>query len=224
MRFNNQNYLRMDNKKINVLLAHPNNYFEVDTASKITKEPLGHRTETKLCFRENQTLVVELLKQKNAFALSQLYDAYGATLYGVVLRIVYSKEIAEQVIQDTFVKIWHHAASYEPSKGRLYTWMLNIARNTAIDATRTSQFQKHKNTTPIDNLIHVFDEACINPDTIGLREIVKTMDEKYTVLIDLIYFNQYTHIEAAEATGLPLGTVKTRLRYALLELRKAFAV
>ena len=169
-------------------------------------------------------LGIETHKQKNAAALAQLYDAYGATLYGVVLRIVYSKEIAEQVIQDTFVKIWHHAASYEPSKGQLYTWMLNIARNTAIDATRTSQFQKHKNTIPIDNLVYVFDEACINADTIGLREIVKTMDEKYTVLIDLIYFNQYTHIEAAEATGLPLGTVKTRLRYALLELRKAFAV
>jgi RNA polymerase sigma factor (sigma-70 family) len=221
--FNNQNYLRMDNKKMNVLSTHHNAYFEVDNAPPITKETLENQIKTKLCFRGNQTLVVELLKQKNAFALSQLYDAYGATLYGVVLRIVSSKEIAEQVIQDTFVKIWHHAASYEASKGRLYTWMLNIARNTAIDATRTTQFQNHKNTANIDNLIHVFDEECLNLDTIGLREIVKTMDEKYTVLIDLIYFNQYTHIEAAEATGLPLGTVKTRVRYALFELKKIFA-
>jgi DNA-directed RNA polymerase specialized sigma24 family protein len=67
-----------------------------------------------------------------------------------------------------------------------------------------------------------FNGECLNPDTIGLREMVKTLDEKYTMLIDLIYFNQYTHIEAAEMMGLPLGTVKTRLRYALLELRKAF--
>jgi RNA polymerase sigma factor (sigma-70 family) len=213
----------MDNKKMNVLLAHHNDYFEVDNALKIRKERLENRTKTHTYFHENQTQIAEFLKQKNAHALAQLYDAYGATLYGVVLRIVYSKEIAEQVIQDTFVKIWQNSASYDASKGRLYTWMLNIARNTAIDVTRTSHFINGKNTDNIDALTCSINAECLNPDTIGLREIVKTMDEKYTVLIDLIYFNQYTHIEAAEATGLPLGTVKTRVRYALLELRKAFA-
>jgi RNA polymerase sigma factor (sigma-70 family) len=175
-------------------------------------------------FHEDQERIVELLQQKDAFILEQLYDAYGATLYGVVLRIVCSKEIAEQVIQDTFVKVWHNAASYDASKGRLYTWMLNIARNTAIDATRTSHFQNCKNTDDVDKLSCFLNEECLNEDTIGLREIVRKMDEKYMVLIDLIYFNQYTHIEAAEAMNLPLGTVKTRLRYALFELRKVFAL
>jgi RNA polymerase sigma factor (sigma-70 family) len=213
----------MDNKQMDVILSHHNAYFEVDN-SPITEKRLDNRAKKSTYFPENQSHISELLKQKNASALTQLYDAYGSTLYGVVLRIVYSKEIAEQVIQDTFVKIWQNGACYDASKGRLYTWMLNIARNTAIDVTRTSYFQNGKNTDNIETLINAFDEECINPDTIGLREIVKTMDEKYTVLIDLIYFNQYTHIEAAEATGLPLGTVKTRLRYALLELRKAFAL
>jgi RNA polymerase sigma factor (sigma-70 family) len=175
-------------------------------------------------FHENQAQIVELLRQKDAFILAQLYDAYGATLYGVVLRIVCSKEIAEQVIQDTFLKIWHHAASYDASRGRLYTWMLNIARNTAIDATRNSHFHNRKNVSDIDESVNVFGGECLNPETVGLREMVKKMDEKYTLLIDLIYFNQYTHQEAADVLNLPLGTVKTRVRYALLELRKAFAL
>jgi RNA polymerase sigma factor (sigma-70 family) len=214
----------MDNKKMNVILSHHNEYFEVDNSPRMTKKRLENQAKTSTYFPENQSHIAELLKQKNTSVLAQLYDAYGATLYGVVLRIVYSKEIAEQVIQDTFVKIWQNGASYDASKGRLYTWILNIARNTAIDVTRTSHFINHKNTDNIDILPCFLNGECLNPDTIGLREIVKTMDEKYTVLIDLIYFNQYTHIEAAEATGLPLGTVKTRLRYALLELRKAFTL
>jgi DNA-directed RNA polymerase specialized sigma24 family protein len=208
--------ISMDNKKLNAKLAQNNTYFEVD------KTP---QSQAKIHIRttDDQTQMTELLQQKDAFALAQLYDDYGATLYGVVLRIVGSKEIAEQVIQDTFLKIWHKIASYDASKGRLYTWMLNIARNTAIDATRNSHFLNRKNTDCIEVLTDAFGGDCLNPETVGLREIVKGMDEKYTVLIDLIYFNQYTHQEAADVLELPLGTVKTRVRYALLELRKAFA-
>lgn len=213
----------MDNKKLDVILAHHNDYFEVDKPPRITDKRLESRTKARTYFHENQTQITELLKQKNAVVFAQLYDAYGATLYGVVLRIVHSKEIAEQVIQDTFLKVWQNSASYDAAKGRLYTWLLNIARNTAIDATRNSHFHNRKNIDTIDNLTNILDGECLNPDTLGLREIVKKMDEKYRVLIDLIYFNQYTHIEAAEAMDLPLGTVKTRVRYALLELRKAFA-
>ena len=175
-------------------------------------------------FHNNQELMVECLKIQDPAAIAQLYDAYGATLYGIVLRIVVSKEVAEQVIQDTFLKVWHNGARYDASKGRLFTWLLNIARYTAIDATRGAHFQSSKKTEPIDSLIYAPGGESINPDTVGLRDVVKKMDEKYKVLIDLIYFNQYTQQEAAEATGLPIGTVKTRIRYAILELKKAFGL
>jgi DNA-directed RNA polymerase specialized sigma24 family protein len=207
----------MDNKELNVKLAQNNTYFEVEKTSQT-------QAKTHIRTTDNQTQITELLQQKDAFALAQLYDDYGATLYGVVLRIVRSKEIAEQVIQDTFLKVWHHAASYDASKGRLYTWLLNIARNTAIDATRNSHFHNRKNTEQMEVLTDACGGDCLNLETVGLKEIVRTMDEKYTILIDLIYFNQYTHQEAADALALPLGTVKTRVRYALLELRKVFAV
>lgn len=211
-------------KELNLKSSPNNAYFEVDKSLDTGEKQPECEAKKPAHFYENQTQIAELLKQQDTSAIAYLYDAYGAALYGVVLRIVRSKEIAEQVIQDTFLKVWHKGGSFDASKGRLYTWLLNIARNTAIDATRNSHFYTRKNIEHIDKLNDIIDAECLNPDTVGLREIVKKMDEKYTVLIDLIYFNQYTHLEAAEAMGLPLGTVKTRVRHALLQLRKAFAL
>jgi DNA-directed RNA polymerase specialized sigma24 family protein len=104
---------------------------------------------------ENQQLITRLQQQDQA-AVGALYDAYGGALFGVVLRIVHSRELAEQVLQDTFVKVWRNSATYDASKGRLFTWLLNIARNTAIDVTRSAHFQQSWKTDSLDNL-------CINP-------------------------------------------------------------
>ncbi len=170
-----------------------------------------------------QEYVIALLKKQNSVAIEQLYDAYGAVLYGAALRIVLSRELAEQVLQDTFLKVWHFGAQYDESKGRLFTWLLKITRNTAIDATRNSHFYNSKKTDHIDSLNDSSGGDFINSDTLGLRDIVDKMDEKYKIIIDLIYFNQYTHQEAAEEMGIPLGTLKTRVRFAISELKKVFA-
>lgn len=170
---------------------------------------------------QDQQLITRLQTQDRA-AIGDLYDAYGGALFGVVLRIVQQRELAEQVLQDTFVKAWRYGASYDASKGRLFTWLLNIARNTAIDATRTAHFQKSRKTDSLDSLVHSPGGESINPDQIGVREQVNRLDEKYKSLIDLIYFRGYTQEEAAEETGIPIGTIKTRLRYAINELRTVF--
>ena len=169
-----------------------------------------------------QDQLIIRLKQQDRTAIGDLYDAYNGALYGVVLRIVQSPELAQQVMQDTFVKAWRNGASYDASKGRLFTWLLNIARNTAIDATRTAHFRHSRQTDGLDNLIQQPGGSTLNPDTLGLREVVSTLDEKYKSLIDLVYFQGFTQEEAAEETGIPLGTIKTRLRYAIAELRKVF--
>jgi len=169
-----------------------------------------------------QDQLIIRLKQQDRAAIGELYSAYNKALYGVVLRIVQTPELAQQVMQDTFVKAWRNSASYDPSKGRLFTWLLNIARNTAIDATRTSYFQHSRKTDNLDNLIYKPSGNTLNPDHVGVREIVDTLDEKYKLLIDLVYFQGYTQEDAAEETGIPLGTIKTRLRYAISELRKVF--
>lgn len=162
------------------------------------------------------------LQRQDQKVFSELYDAYAAALFGVVVRIVQSNELAEQVLQDTFMKVWRSGASYDPAKGRLYTWMMNIARNTAIDATRLMDFQRRKSMESPEQLVHKPGDLGVTVDHIGVQDTLQKLDEKYRVLIELVYFKGYTQEEVAEETGIPLGTVKTRLRVAMTELRKLF--
>ena len=167
--------------------------------------------------------VVEQLKTQQQEAISYLYDRYGDALFGVILQIVRSKELAEQVLQDSFIKVWKNSGSYDRTKGRLFTWLLNISRNTAIDATRTAYFKHYQQTDDLTSLYATPAESNIHPDQVGLKELVGGLDEKYRILIELIYFKGYTQQEIEEELGIPLGTIKTRLRYALTELRKTFS-
>ncbi len=170
-----------------------------------------------------QANIIQLLHLQDPEAIAQLYDAYGAALFGVVLRIVHNKEIAQHVLQDTFVKAWRNGANYDNTKGTLFTWLLNIARNTAIDATRTRHYRNQANTIGIEVLVQTPSDEVINPDTLGLKELVQKMDEKHAVLIEMVYFKGYTQKQVAEETGIPLGTVKTRLRGAIMHLRVSLA-
>lgn len=170
--------------------------------------------------------IINLLQQNDKGVIEILYDRYASTLYGIVLRIVIDEKIAEDVIQEAFVKIWNKGDQYEQSKGTLFTWMLNITRNTAIDQLRKKKsrgggkIQSLENNVPI----HIAATGSLNPNHIGVREIVEKLDEKYRQIIELAYFHGYTQSEIQEELDIPLGTVKTRLRIALRELRKVFNV
>ncbi len=166
--------------------------------------------------------IMSLLHEQRHEAVGLLYDNYSAALFGVILRVVRSRELAEQVLQDTFVKAWRFGQQYDRSKGRLFTWLLNIARNTAIDATRTGHYKFYAKTDDIQALAHREGSEALNPEHIGLRQLVGQLDEKYRVLIEKIYFEGYTQQEVEEELGIPIGTVKTRLRYAIQELRAKF--
>lgn len=172
--------------------------------------------------RDMEEQLTARLKNQDQSVIGDIYNAYSGALYSVVLRIVQQRELAQQVLQDTFLKVWRNGTSYDSGKGRLFTWLLNIARNTAIDATRTAHFQNSRKTDNLDGLVYQPSGHAINPEHIGLREAVNAMDEKYRLLLEMIYFRGYTQEEAAEETGIPLGTIKTRLRYAIGELRQAF--
>ena len=78
----------------------------------------------------DETELVMLLKQKSKVAFNYLYDNYSRALYGIILKIVETEEVAEDILQDVFVKIWNRIDSYDASKGKLFTWLLNVARNT----------------------------------------------------------------------------------------------
>lgn len=172
-----------------------------------------------------QNKIVQMLQSGNSEVINLLYDDYSDALYGVVLRIVNSEEIAKDVIQDVFVKIWKNGSKYDPAKATLFTWMLNIARNTAIDVTRSSYFKKTLKNRELNS--NVYNSGNFswqnNVDQIGLQKLVNGLDEKYRVVVDLIYFKGYTQKEVQEHLDIPIGTVKSRVRIGLRELRKLFA-
>lgn len=169
--------------------------------------------------------LIQAIINRDTNGAEALYDMYSTALYGVIHRIVQHDEIAEDILQETFVKIWNSCSSYDISKGRLFTWMINIARNLAIDKTRSKDFRNHSKTEDIENIVLSVDKGyttSINPETLGLKDLVDKLKPDHKVILDLVYFRGFTHIEAAEELDIPLGTVKTRLRNAIITLRKVF--
>jgi len=166
--------------------------------------------------------LVSLLQQRSDTAFSYLYDNYSGALNGIINQIVPESETANDVLQEVFVNIWRKIESYDPTKGRLFTWMLNIARNASIDKIRSRSYRNNlKNQTLADNVNDPLNLQVIKPvyDNIGLRKIVSQLKEEQRILIELSYFQGYTHEEIAKVMSIPLGTVKTRIRSALIQLR-----
>jgi RNA polymerase sigma-70 factor, ECF subfamily len=164
--------------------------------------------------------LVQMLKNKEQSAFSYLYDNYSGALYGVVLRVLNGNELAAQdTLQEVFVKIWRNIEKYDASKGTLFTWMLNIARNAAIDHIRSNASRKEISNDFNDvDIANVADED-VSFDAIGIKDKVKQLNPIYQEVIETLYFAGLTQEEAAEKLGLPLGTVKTRIRTALIQLR-----
>jgi len=164
--------------------------------------------------------LVELLQQRNGQAFSYLYDNYSGALFSIVNAIVTDRETANDVLQNVFVNIWKKIESYDASKGRLFTWMLNIARNAAIDEIRSKSHQNAQKNQPIGENMELAG-AVTGPSVydVGLKKVLNKLKEEWRVLIDLSYFQGFTHEEIAKILGIPLGTVKTRIRSALMQLR-----
>ena len=174
----------------------------------------------------SESILVEKLIQRDQQAFQWLYDQYSPALYGVVLRIVRDDDQAADLLQDIFIKIWKNLDAYDASKGRLFTWMLNVSRNTAIDSLRSRKTQPFAEIrTDVEN-VHMVDREHNTEqpkaEHIGLKDVVNKLRPERKELIDLVYFGGYTHEEAAEKLNLPLGTVKTRVRAALQELKQLF--
>lgn len=159
------------------------------------------------------------LKSKDEAAFDYLYKNYSKALYGIVCKVLKSEEFAEDVLQDSFIKIWNNIENYHPSKGSLFTWMLNITRNTSIDFTR-SKFSKYQ----IQNSGELVDTGnkteSNNFDFIGVDTAINKLDNQYKEIINILYFQGFTQDEASKVLNIPLGTLKTRARAAILKLRE----
>jgi RNA polymerase sigma-70 factor (ECF subfamily) len=140
----------------------------------------------------------------------------------VIASIVRDRELAEELAQDVFVKVWNHSGSYNPSKGRFFTWILNIARNTAIDKLRSKAYKNQKKNLPADFFVGILEQADTEVEfmnTSGLKKLLMGLQKKCIQIIDLLYFRGYTQQQASEELGIPLGTVKTRNRNCIGKLR-----
>lgn len=169
--------------------------------------------------------LVSSLKLRDQHALSALYKMYASSLKGIILRIVIHEETAEDLLQETFIKIWNSIEKYDESKGRLFTWMSRLAKNLAIDQLRRKSHINSNKHVDIQNKITIIDQRLsykINTDLIGIKMLTKGMSPMQRTLLNMVYFEGYTHSEIAEELNIPLGTVKSKIRLALLELRKMF--
>ncbi len=163
-----------------------------------------------------------MLQQRKENAFNYLYDNYSGALFTIINQIVADRETAADVLQDVFVNIWNKINSYNPVKGRLFTWMLNVARNAAIDKIRSRNYQDNLKNQPLsENVNNVGENRSVEPqlNDIGLKKVINQLKEEQRTLIDLSYFQGFTHEEISKLLNIPLGTVKTRLRSALIHLR-----
>jgi len=167
------------------------------------------------------------LQNGNEKAFQKIYDMYSENILGVIYTIVQDETLSEEVMQDVFMKIWNNASSYSEKKGRFFTWILNIARNTAIDKVRSKSYTNDKKNQTIDSFVNIFeskDNISENTNSIDIKNYVKQLEENCKKIIDLLFFKGYSQKEASEELSTPLGTIKTRSRKCINQLRKALKV
>lgn len=166
--------------------------------------------------------IVELLQERNEKAISLLYEHYGDTLYGVAYKVLRDEDLAQDVLQESFVKIWKKSDSYDASKAKLFTWLFRITRNTAIDKLRSISTKTDKEIQiDVSNVYNVGIQST-RPELMDVRENMDKIDGKYQIVLDALFFQGMTQQEASEELDIPLGTIKSRLKIGLRELKKIY--
>ena len=166
--------------------------------------------------------IILSMQQGDEGSFSQLYDMYNEAIFGIIYSIVLDKAIAQEVLQDVFIKIWNKRTAYDVNKGRFFTWILNIARNTSIDQIRSKAFKNEKKNLSTSNFVDILktsDSLNSRMDALGIKKFIDKLKPTCVSIIDLLFFKGFTQVDAAKELDIPLGTLKTRNRNCLKELR-----
>ncbi len=159
-------------------------------------------------------------------ALLELYDRYASRVYALALRILREPMMAEEAVQDTFLKVWNHAREYQPQRGALQIWLLTIARRIALDRLRLEARRPLlSDATDPEELWRSIPDTGSTEDEAYWRSLhltVQTLPPDYRLVIELAYYQGLSQSQIAAVLGWPLGTVKTRLREAMRRLRRAW--
>ncbi len=178
---------------------------------------------TQTTYTENELVIA--LKKYDDQAYKYLYNNYKGALYNAISQIISNKEIAGDVLQETFINVWKNIDKYDSSKGKLFTWLLRLARNMAINTTRSKIYKSQMKNDDVNNYVNYLEEKQpqqLDINKIGLRQQVHRLKDDLKNVLELSYYHGFTQEEIASSLNLPLGTVKTRLRNAVIELRKQF--
>lgn len=160
----------------------------------------------------------QLILKRPEYVFEVLYNNYSGALMGHLLQLMGTQEDAEEALQEAFVKIWNNLDRYDPSKGRVFTWMLRISKNTGIDLLRKrNNLSSKSSNVPVESVSGMTTSIKIADH--GLLNAVEQLDEKQRFVVEKLIFKEYTQQELSDEFDIPLGTVKSRFRAAVKKLR-----
>jgi len=168
--------------------------------------------------------IVQLLQKGDKNALNLLYQNYSDSLYGVILKVTNNEELAQDALQETFVKVWKNSKKYDSKKAKLFTWLYRIAKNTAIDKLRSFNNRFEKEVQIDKSNVYILPTSNLNQDVLDLREHVSRLEDKYQIVLKALFFEGMTQQEASDELDIPLGTIKSRLKIGLRELKKVYDI
>jgi RNA polymerase sigma factor (sigma-70 family) len=173
-------------------------------------------------FHPIEEKIIRLIKKKDKEFVSLIYDHYADSLYGIIKRMVGEEALAQDILQESFLKIWKKADQYDPEKARLFTWLLSVTRHTAIDKLRSVKTRASREIQMEDSNVYDLHTSNIKPQHMDIKDLLAGLDQKYKEVIEALFFQGLTQREASNALNIPLGTIKTRLKIGLRELREIF--
>ncbi len=166
--------------------------------------------------------IVGLLERGDKKAITILHENYADALYGVIKKIIADDDTAHDVLQESFIKIWRYSKKYDSSKAKLFTWLYRIAYNTAIDKVRSQKNKDGKEVQIENSNVYKISADELNQDVMDMQKHLSSLDEKYQIVINALFFEGMTQQEASEELDIPLGTIKSRLKIGLRELKKIY--
>ena len=171
--------------------------------------------------------LISLIEAADAEAFATLYDRHSRAAFSLAYRMMGERQASEDLTQDAFLKVWRGASSYRADRGSVRTWILSIVHNRGIDqirsqASRRRTQDKVEASAPRSQPSEAFAEAWRNSQRDQVREALNTLPSEQLKILELAYFSGYTHVEISDLLGLPLGTVKGRMRLGLKKIRDYF--
>lgn len=173
--------------------------------------------------------LLESVRAGDKVAFAELYDVLAPQVLGLTTHILRDRAQAEEVTQEVFVEVWLSAHTFDPHRGSAKSWVLRLAKSRAIDRLRSWRSSQARDTDDFNSQLTTWvaaaeDEAQQRLESEELQELIDSIGEPHRSALMLAYFGELTHQEIADATGVALGTAKTRVRDGLQKLRKAVSL